>query len=444
MGNVTITKTKISTTTKVLIGVALLAGAAALANSFVKFKAPSDNIKTGFVRGTATTLTVSSAMIPRISPLLNGSLVISRFTFKAGAAHDAAIKKMAMRFNYSSPSIMITFASPRLLVVGSGAEIPTSFTLETAGTTNCGFTATTTSECLRMVFPSELTIPAGSSRTYELLMNVTGVTDGSTIVASLLADSRKAYGKLSGTGSGFDGGINGTPYNFMWSDTSALPHSTTSSDWFNGAYVTGLPISTTFIKGPMTALTVSPVAFPMTTLSNGVIPISRFNITAGAAHDASVEKISMRLDLTPAMTVISPSVREVGAGIDLPISSMLEKAGETDCGFTATATKVCLRLSFNNEQIVTKATSKTYEVRLNVSGVKTGSVLNSTLLGDMAKSYGVLSNSGFDAYILGSSYNNFIWSDMSSIPHTISPSSNDWYNGAYVKGLPTASQTFSY
>ena len=65
-------------------------------------------------------------------------------------------------------------------------------------------------------------------------------TSGESISTKLLGDAAVDSGALSVSGTK----VNGTVYNFIWSDNSAIPHNDTdagSTDWTNGRYVKVLP-----------------------------------------------------------------------------------------------------------------------------------------------------------------------------------------------------------
>ena len=58
----------------------------------------------------------------------------------------------------------------------------------------------------------------------------------------LLTDTVSTSGALLLPDTGAFATFNGVERNFIWSDRSAVPHSTSSTDWFDGAYVTSFPV----------------------------------------------------------------------------------------------------------------------------------------------------------------------------------------------------------
>lgn len=92
-------------------------------------------------------------------------------------------------------------------------------------------------------FPMEFYIYKNDSVEFGLqlkLDNLPGNNDSDLISMRLLGDSTHSKGTLSSVRSGGS--------NFIWSDTSARMHSTTTSDWVSGYLVSGLPSNSTVVK----------------------------------------------------------------------------------------------------------------------------------------------------------------------------------------------------
>lgn len=205
--------------------------------------------------------------------------------------------------------------------------------------------------------------------------------------------------------------------------------------------------------------TLSVVALPSTTLNNGTVVLSRFTVSADAAEQIAVKKVTFNAAINGAgaLTIASPAVREVGQSTDITATNTL--AGT--CNATGTCT---ISILFGSEQSIAAGTSKTFELRAVVSNVTTsGDSISTSLLGDSAQVTGELDdNAGgtaatagiddFDGTPANAAYN-FLWSDNSLVPHNdvvagafaadAAGSSNDWTNGTYVKVLPTDTQTMT-
>ncbi len=178
-------------------------------------------------------------------------------------------------------------------------------------------------------------------------------------------------------------------------------------------------------------------SLPTSTLSNGTQTISRFTITADAAGNVSLKTILLQSTLVDTgsaiLSISSPTLREVGQGTNLPIVPF---------AVTCTAGSNCItQLTFATEEVIAAGTSRTYELRVNVTGADTaGESISTKLLGDTTRVTGSLA--GFHGEVVGTGAYHFIWSDMSAIPHSaVVGGSADWTNGRFVRVLPTDTQT---
>ena len=186
--------------------------------------------------------TVSLASLPT-STLSNGTQVMSRFTVTADSAQQLSLKTIVFELNLNNVGSALSVATTtdsNVREVGQGSNITGSAT--TSGT--CSTSTSGTCDVL-VTFANEQSIAAGTSKTYELRLTVAGAdSSGESIGSKLLGDTAIATNFLTGSGSA----INGTAYNFIWSDNSSIPHSETdvtgSADWTNGTYVKVLPSDT--------------------------------------------------------------------------------------------------------------------------------------------------------------------------------------------------------
>ncbi|MFH0891076.1 MAG: hypothetical protein V1856_03520, partial [Candidatus Liptonbacteria bacterium] len=113
-----------------------------------------------------------------------------------------------------------------------------------------------------------------------------------------------------------------------------------------------------------------------------------------------------------------------------------------------------------SEQQIAVGESKTYEFRATVrNATATGESVATSLLGDttdyITGDLGEISanqviqdkdgtNNAGDDSDSGANTFNFIWSDMSAIPHNdTADGSDDWTNGRYIKIVPTDTQTMT-
>lgn len=91
------------------------------------------------------------------------------------------------------------------------------------------------------VSSSQLTVPAGETRYFELRGSVTGVTTGSSVVTTLQGDAAFPSLAASTFMSQFATIDSGSNDDFIWSPNSTTTADLTSADWTNGYGVAGLP-----------------------------------------------------------------------------------------------------------------------------------------------------------------------------------------------------------
>jgi hypothetical protein len=211
---------------------------------------------------TATTVTGEQQRVARSAPtvakvtsgvssdLANGEQTLYKWTVKADAADDIAIKQFAFTTNTTGATTLEDFkllrngvdvssSSSSIDIYGdaTGAVEPTQNVIP-AGTD------TVLVQWLDGSDAGEEIITAGTTVTYELKANVTGATGTDSVSTSLLNDTFGCAGTLSFNGNFIDVDTCGGS-NFVWSDLSVSPHDNTvagpsSTDWLDGYLVEGL------------------------------------------------------------------------------------------------------------------------------------------------------------------------------------------------------------
>ena len=194
---------------------------------------------------------------------------------------------------------------------------------------------------------------------------------------------------------------------------------------------------------------------PTTTLSNGNQVLMKFSVQANNG-DVALKHLVFDTQSSDATVVLSNvSIRESGTSSDISATVSAPAAG----GGT-------LKVTFTSEQQVISGGTKTYELRADVTGVGASDTLTTRILGDTAIVTGELGpmsaaqqvddlddilNVGNDTDNDGEY--NFIWSDMSAIPHNDMAATvddvdeggaNDWTNARHIRLIPSDTQTLVF
>lgn len=196
---------------------------------------------------------------------------------------------------------------------------------------------------------------------------------------------------------------------------------------------------------------------PTTTLSNGNQVLMKFTVQA-TNGDVALKKLAFETQNSDSVNVAlaNATIRESGTGTDIPATATLS-GGATNT----------IKVTFNSEQQIASGTTKTYELRADVSGAAAADNLTTRILGDTAIVTGELGPLSAaqqiddldDVIHVGNdtdndSEHNFIWSDMSAIPHNDTAgtvddvdqagASNDWTNGRLIRVVPSDTQTLVF
>jgi hypothetical protein len=162
---------------------------------------------------------------------------------------------------------------------------------------------------------------------------------------------------------------------------------------------------------------VTPLALPSTALLAGTNVANRFTISADPAGAIAFQDLQLDVSTTGGVLAscsgMESGFRHVGDATDTP-------------GTCSGAGPGKVSIHFDSEQLISAGTTRTYEIRLSVTGVRTGATLRTSI--DVA---------------------GFHWSDISAptrfqIHDSKNESSTDWImSGATIKNLPTPAQVLS-
>ena len=170
------------------------------------------------VRKTRPTITLAS--LPTTT-LQNGNNYILKFTVAADSAEDVAWSRVGLSLSLSG----VTYTTAYIY---DYSDLGTALSTSSTATSTSGIT---------FDLSTEEVVPAGGSKTYIVKINVSGVSSGDSVVASI----KSPY---TTTATGTWNAVAANEQAFVWSDNSALSHSFTSSDWCNAEFVKTLPSDT--------------------------------------------------------------------------------------------------------------------------------------------------------------------------------------------------------
>jgi hypothetical protein len=202
------------------------------------------------------------------------------------------------------------------------------------------------------------------------------------------------------------------------------------------------------------------VALPDTILTNGTRVIAKFKVTA-VDGDVDIKHLGFTASMSDALnTLAGLTLREVG-------QSNIAATNVDPSGATADPGNLDITFDAGSSQNISSGTSKTYELRATVALAAAGDTISVVMDTDTAVVTGEVDtplaaaqqiddiddilNVGND--LDGDAAFEFIWSDVSAIPHSDAvdtttdtddaAASNDWTNGRYVD-LPTDSWTQTF
>jgi len=196
--------------------------------------------------------------------------------------------------------------------------------------------------------------------------------------------------------------------------------------------------------------TISTVSLPSSSLSNTSLVAYRFTVSADAAGDVAMKKLSFESSLSLAgvgTTVAVDGIRRVGDGSNL-LATATRDGNESGVDSCLGTDVICaIKVAFANEEVVAAGTSRAYDLRLTIGGtaVTSGDTISTKILGDSATVTGVITGTTPDVNVAGAAEENFVWSDISAVPHvdTLGSSSADWASGFLLKTLPSDTAALS-
>lgn len=184
-----------------------------------------------------TKSTVSMLSLP-VSSLSDGTKVLYRFTVAADANADVSFKGV-------KPTMTLNDASGAGLAITAGTVYLYDVT---TGETQLNTAGVNESAMIEIDDAKVVTIPKGTSKTFEIRGTVAGSATGDSINVTITKDTAAlSGGTVAGTETADGGGVNDAIADaqnaFIWSDNSADTHGVASTEWMNSYLLTGWPTS---------------------------------------------------------------------------------------------------------------------------------------------------------------------------------------------------------
>jgi len=208
----------------------------------LKYAKASSNSSSTYVVATTTPSSGNQMLLYKTAPtvaisgttagtLVNGTNNLYSFTIGANSKGDVGVKKITFHVAPSMSTSSDTIGSFKFYRGSTDITDLVSITEGTATGTNLktgNLNSSQSATSVVVVFNSEEVITEDTSQTYYLKANVTGVNQvGESISTYIKDDTSYASPATYSVSIG----------NFVWSDRSALSHSTSTSDWMNGYLV---------------------------------------------------------------------------------------------------------------------------------------------------------------------------------------------------------------
>ncbi len=193
-----------------------------------------------------------SVVAPPSSSLTTSDTVVMRVNIGADAAGPVSLKALTVTIDKDAG---IELAPVTDDTHGTVSSMDSSIDIAGHSSSTESCSSASNSSCrIRNLFDTEEVIPAGSSKTYDVHVNVSGAfLVGDAISSELLGDDQLLTGALTNGSETDQVKIAATDVAFAWSDDSAAAHSavvgTSSTDWASGVYLKTLPTSSqTLVK----------------------------------------------------------------------------------------------------------------------------------------------------------------------------------------------------
>ncbi len=187
------------------------------------------------------------ATVASSTTLINGEMTVYKFSVTAASNADVTLKQFNLNMSRSGVALgsycvfengtaldssLYTIRGYDIAGVASPIDLTTANVLVQA---NDGGR-------ISVLFNTERTVAAGTTKVYDIKATISGAALGDSLTHVLADDASETNIAGANMGTAVDV-IGDNDSNFVWSDTSADAHSTSTADWTNGFHVKTLPTS---------------------------------------------------------------------------------------------------------------------------------------------------------------------------------------------------------
>lgn len=188
-----------------------------------------------------------------------------------------------------------------------------------------------------------------------------------------------------------------------------------------------------------------------TTLANGELSLYKMTVAADAAGDIAVKQLGFNLGYTFTGLGDATDFKLFKNGVLVSDTANVDILSDNGTNMEPLAAYSLIGdapaqffVQFDSgatggEDIITKGTSATYELKATFAGIATGDSVTTAFASDTVGNVGVIVAG--TPITVGGGASNFVWSDMSAALHDAilgGPSSADWLDGWLVNGVSSA------
>ena len=357
--------------------------------------------------GAQSGATANSSAIPgQVITAKEGVLNVSLDASTPDAALVTGARDSVRVASYKLEAVNDSYTISQLTVTLTGPSAIKNVYLQSGSTVLASTSAISDSVIFNLATP--ITIPANSSKIIDIVVDLNTIGAGAGATGSnVSADLDKILQRPGSTGTATTGDLS------------------------------GLAGKTQYVYKSIPTVSLSQL--DNTKLTAGTNVIQKFNISADSKGSIAWKAIDFNINKS-ATTLIAGLTGSVTAGTIVGLYdgiTLIPGTFTPSADLGSGATSGSLRFIATNEQQIAAGAQKTYELKVNITGVgASGTHIMSNIANDTIQNGGIPV-----AYASVPGSSKFVWSDMSAQGH--SETTSDWTNGYLVKNLPLNTQTLT-